>query len=80
MIRGYPHFWKPPKKKLKLRELPEGTHTKSVESPSFPKETCLQMVGFHTSMLVYQMDLYRCYLIISHSYLASLTDVPFFLG
>ena len=80
MIRGYPHFWKPPKKKLKLRELPEGTHTKSVESPSFPKETCLQMVGFHTSMLVYQMDLYRCYLIISHSYLASLTDVPFFFG
>ena len=67
-------------KKTEVRELPEGTHMKSVESPSFPKETCLQMVGFHTSMLVYQMDLYRCYLIISHSYLASLTDVPFFFG
>ena len=55
MIQGYPHFWKPPRK-TEVRELPEGTHTKSVESPSFPKETCLQMVGFHTSMLVYQMD------------------------
>lgn len=53
---GVPSFLETSQKKTEVRELPEGTHTKSVESPSFPKETCLQMVGFHTSMLVYQMD------------------------